>query len=348
MLVSKIKNLKLQFNYTYALLGLLALVIIVLTILRGSMLWRIDIWLSMARQFPEYGLMVLAIMFCFISGNIDISFVALGNFCAILAILLIQALGLDGYTAAFAIIIISLALASVCGLVNGSLITRLRIPPILATLSMHMVYRGITVGITDGHSVSGIPIEFSQMIRQTSIFGLRAIPFLVFVLVVLFNVFVLKYTSFGKKVYMIGSNPKAAKFSAIKTEKVVTIVFIIAAIITTMGTLLMVAGMNSARADNGSAYLMRTILILVLAGVLPIGGIGKIVNVLIAIVTIQLISSGVNMFPQLNVYYRELISAIILLVVLMATSYLLGERKRTKTEHVRLDKRPRSILSKYI
>ena len=335
-MLSKIKNLKIQFNYTYALLGLLVLVIIVLTILRGDMLWRSAVWLSMARNFPDFGLMVLAIMFCFVSGNIDISFVALGNFCAIVAILLVQALGLDGYTAAVGIILISLAGASICGFVNGSLISRLKIPPILATLSMHMVFRGITVGITDGHAVTGLPIEFSQMIRQTTIFGLRAVPFLVFVLVVIFNVFVLKYTSFGKKVYMIGSNPKAAEFSAIKTKRVVTTVFVIAAVIATMGTLLMVASMNSARADNGSAFLMRVILILVLAGVLPVGGTGKIVNVLIAIVTIQLISTGVNMFPQLNIYYRELISALILLAALMATSYLPSGQNTTRTGIVRL------------
>jgi len=69
---------------------------------------------------------------------------------------------------------------------------------------------------------------------------------------------------------------------------------------------------------------MQTILILLLAGVLPEGGRGKIVNVLIAIVSIQIISSGVNMFPQLNTYYSNLISATLLLIVLMATTRLLN------------------------
>lgn len=335
-MINKIRSFKLQFNYTYVLLGLLALVIIVFSIAQGPRFWRASVWLAMARQFPQYGLMVLAIMFCFISGNIDVSFVALGNFCAVVAILVVQALGLESYTAAFTIILIAMSLGAVCGLINGSLISRLKIPAILATLSMHMVFRGITVGITDGHSVAGLPPEFSAMIRQTTIFGFRAVPFLVFVFVVLFNVFMLKYTTFGKKLYMIGSNPTAAKFSAINTAKITTIAFVIAGTITTLGTLLMVASMDSARADTGSTYLMRSILILVLAGVLPIGGIGKIVNVLIAIATIQIISSGVNMFPQLNVFYRELISALILLAVLVATSYLLGDRGKSKSTPVRL------------
>ena len=85
--------------------------------------------------------------------------------------------------------------------------------------------------------------------------------------------------------------------------------------------------MNSANADVGLSYLMRTILILVLAGVLPDGGMGKIINVLIAIVTIQIIASGVNMLSALNSYYGNLISSTMLLIVLMTTTRLLEDRK---------------------
>jgi len=102
---------------------------------------------------------------------------------------------------------------------------------------------------------------------------------------------------------------------------------VLAGIAAAIGGLLMVSTMNSAKADYGSSYVMRCILILVLAGVLPDGGIGKILNVLIAIVTIQVISSCVNMFPELNTYYSSLISAVLLIVMLITTSRLLGERK---------------------
>jgi len=322
---------KFKFNYTYALLGLLAVVLLVFTITRGSMLWRVDMWLSMAVQFPEYGVMVLAVMLCFIIGKIDVSFVALGNLSAIVAILLVtQVLGLgehEGYLPVFFIIVIALIFGGVCGLLNGLLIAKLNIPPILATLSTQMVFMGITVGITRGHAVSGIPPQFTQMIRQPSIFGFRFVPFLMFVLVLLFCSYLVKYTTFGKKMFMIGSNSTAAKFSAVDVNKTVIITFVLAGVITTIGTLIMVANMNSARADTGASYLMRCILILVLAGVLPVGGMGKIRNVLIAIFTIQVISTGVNMFPQLNVFYRELVSAVLLLAVLVATSMVFGEKK---------------------
>ena len=78
--------------------------------------------------------------------------------------------------------------------------------------------------------------------------------------------------------------------------------------------------MASAKADYGTSYVMRCILILVLAGVLPDGGMGKIGNVLIAIVTIQIIATGVNMFPSLNTYYASLIWGGLLLVVLLLST----------------------------
>ena len=141
-----------------------------------------------------------------------------------------------------------------------------------------------------------------------------------------------------RKLYMLGANPKAARFSAINTKRMINTTFVITGVCAAIGGLLMVSTMNSAKADYGSSYLMRCILILVLAGVLPDGGIGKIFNVLIAIVIVQIIATCVNMFPELNSYYGSLIWGALLIIMLMATSRLLGERKFRKTEKKELPK----------
>ena len=91
-----------------------------------------------------------------------------------------------------------------------------------------------------------------------------------------------------------------------------------------IGGLLMVSTYKSAKADYGQSYTMTVILILVLAGVLPDGGMGKISNVLLSIVVIQLISTGVNMFPQLNTYYANLIWGALLIAVLILGTFLNG------------------------
>lgn len=93
--------------------------------------------------------------------------------------------------------------------------------------------------------------------------------------------------------------------------------------------------MASTKADYGTSYVMRCILILVLAGVLPDGGMGKISNVFLAIISIQIIASGVNMFSSLNTYYASLIWGGLLIIVLILSTQLNGDgflaKKRRKS-----------------
>ena len=234
-------------------------------------------------------------------------------------------------------ILISLAVGAIGGLINGNLISRLGIPPILATLATQLVFRGLAIALTKGVPVTGLPAIFSE-VGHMNLFGFLPIPLLVFILVFAAIAFLLKYTTFGRKAYMLGSNPKAVRFSAINNTKMINTTFVITGVVVTIGALLMVSTMNSAKADYGSSYLMRCILILVLAGVLPDGGIGKIINVLIAIVTIQIIATCINMFPLLNAYYSSLISSVLLITMLMVTSRLLSERRIRKTEKKELPK----------
>lgn len=326
------KRIGVRNNYTFLLLGLLAVIIVVFTIAKPATFWKPGTWASMFMQLPEYGVMTLGVMLCFIIGCIDVSFVALADIATIIACLFMQQVTNgtipEEQTGLIIILAVLLALVvgAVGGFINGNLISRLGIPPILATLATQLVFRGLAIALTRGDAVTGIPEVYGE-IGHTDVFGFLPVPLLIFAAVFLIVAFLLKLTTFGRKLYMIGSNPKAARFSAINTTKMINATFVINGVIAAIGGLLMVSTMNSAKADYGSSYLMRCILILVLAGVLPEGGMGKIFNVLIAIVTIQIIATGVNMFPELNTYYSSLISAVMLLLLLMVTSRLLGERK---------------------
>ncbi len=337
------KKTGIKFNYVFLLLGLLALVLVFFSITKGGTLWKGDTWSSMTMQFPEYGVMTLGVMLCFIAGCIDVSFVALGDLATVIAGMFMVKMTENGANAGnegwiiLAGVLIALAVGAIGGLLNGTLISRLGIPPILATLATQMVYRGVAIGLTQGNPVTGIPQLYSE-IGHANLFGFLPVPLFVFILVFLVCAFLLRYTTFGRKLYMLGSNPKATRFSAINTTKMINTTFMINGVIVVIGALLMMSTMNSAKADYGSSYVMRCILILVLAGVIPDGGVGKILNVLIAIVTIQIIASCVNMFPELNTYYSSLISAVLLIVMLITTSRLLGERRIRKVTDKKLPK----------
>ncbi len=325
----KLKEFAKQNRYTVMLLILIAVVLLFFTVTKGSMLWQGSAWSGMAMQFPEYGVITLGVMFCFISGHIDMSFVALGDFATILAALYMSANVAEGMSdgqiggVIVVGILIAFAASAVGGIINGLLVALLRIPPVMATIAMQLVWQGVSTAITQGNAVSGIPALYTE-IGHANVFGFLPVPLLVFLIVLLISAFVLKFTTYGEKLYMIGTNLKAARFSAIDTNGMLIVTYVICGVLSCLGCLLMVSTMGSAKADYGSSYLMRCILILVLAGVLPDGGMGKIFDVLLAIVTIQIIATGVNMFPQLNSYYASLIWGGLLLIVLVASTLLNG------------------------
>lgn len=311
-------------SYTFMLLGLMAAVLLFFTITKGSLLWKGDAWLGMAMQFPEYGVVTLGLMFCFICGKMDMSFMALGNFATIMAV---RYMGSRPDSPAGGVILvgilIALGIAVVGGLINGVLVAYLDIPPVMATIAMQLVWTGLSVALTSGNTVKGLPSLYTE-IGHKYLFGFLPVPLLIFIVIFLLAMFLLQHTVYGEKLYMVGTNIKAAEFSAINTKRMVIGTYILCDVICCVGCLLMVNTLASAKADYGTSYVMRCILILVLAGVLPDGGMGKIINVLIAIVTIQIIATGVNMFQSLNTYYASLIWGALLLIVLVMSAGMSG------------------------
>jgi Ribose/xylose/arabinose/galactoside ABC-type transport systems, permease components len=324
-MAAKLKEYSNKNRYSVMLFGLMILLLLFFSVTKGGTLWTFGTWNGIFMQFPEYGLMTLGVMFCFILGDIDMSFVALGDFASIMAVQYMaghvteemQNKQVIGFI--IVALFIAAAIGVVGGIINGVLIAYLNIPPVMATIAMSLVWLGLSTALTKGYAVTGVPALYTQ-IGHTMLLGFLPVPLLIFIIVFLLSVFILKYTTYGKKLYLTGTNLKAAKFSAINTKAMIIGTFVLCDVICCMGALLMVSTMNSAKADYGSSYVMRVILILVLAGVLPDGGMGKILNVLLSVVAIQIIASGVNMFSKLNSYYASLIwGGLLILVLILST-----------------------------
>lgn len=331
----KLKELAKNNRYTTMLLGLWALVLIFFTATKGNLFWQGSLWKGMMFQFPEYGCMTLGLMFAFISGHMDMSFVMLGNFSSIIAVKYMIANVSEGMTngqiggVILVGIGIALAIAIVGGIINSLLVSRLNIPPVMATIAMQLVWQGFSTALTRGYAVQGLPALYTT-IGHTSLFGFLPVPLLIFIVLFLIAAFLLKFTVFGEKLYMLGTNKKAARFSAINVHGMLMTTYILSAVFSCIGTLIMVSTMGSAKADYGISYTMRCILILVLAGVLPDGGMGKIRDVLLAILTIQCIATGVNLFSNMNTYYGSLIWGGLLIIVLIASTKMTGGVKKLK------------------
>lgn len=275
---------------------------------------------SMAFQFPEFAILALAVMLTMMTGGIDLSVVGVANLSAVVAAtILTQYAGPDmsvgvamkWYLMAFGAALLVGALA---GLANGALVAYFGLPPILATLGSGLVFTGLAIAMTGGSAVMGFP-DIVAWLGNGKLIGVP-VPLIVFVLLAIGLHILLTKTGFGLRVTMYGANPLAAMFAAINVTALILRVYVIAGMFSSVAGMIIMSRANSAKADYGSSYLLLAVLISVLGGVNPYGGYGRAIGIVLAVLSMQFLSSGLNML-QISNFARELIWGGLLIFVLL-------------------------------
>jgi simple sugar transport system permease protein/ribose transport system permease protein len=185
------------------------------------------------------------------------------------------------------------AVGAIVGLINGFVIAYLGVSPILATLGTMTMCKGLSIGLTRGNVISGFPDPI-VFLGNGTIFGVP-VALLIFLALCLPMAVLLNKSPFGHKIYMIGSNEKATRYSGVDTRRVLLGVYLLSSLLAVVAALVMMARFNSANAAYGESYLLVTILAAVLGGVDPFGGFGKVGGLLMALILLQLISSAFNL-----------------------------------------------------
>lgn len=265
---------------------------------------------SMGFQFPEFGLLALAVLPTMISGGIDLSVVATANLASIIAAVIMKA----GPNLAWLAIPAALAVGVACGALNGFLVAYLRLPPILATLGTMQLFSGIGIVITRGPAITGLP-DWYTAFGHWSISGILPMPLVLFALVAVGLSVLLRRTPVGVRLRLFGANSTAARFAGIRERGLLIRIYAIAGFIAALAGLVVLARVNSANADYGSSYLLLVILINILAGVSPAGGFGSVTGVVLAVICLQFISSGLNIL-SFSAFSRDLFFGGLLVAVM--------------------------------
>lgn len=302
------------------LLTLMILWMIFMAIFRFDKFYTFINFQTMAAQFPEFGLMALGVLICMISGGIDLSVVGVANFTSIACGLIMKVIaeasgGLSGL-GILLVMLIGLVIGALAGILNGILVSKVKIPPILATLGSYELFTGIAIILTKGKAVSNLPIKYAELIAG-KLFGVIPVQLVFFIIVVLLLSFLLNRTTYGTKLYMLGTNETASVFSGHNRDKILIQTYMLSGICAALGGLIMLANYNSARADYGTVYTLQCVLIVVLGGTNPLGGKGRISGTVLAICVLQMISAGLNRFPQISSFYIPLFWGGVLLLVMV-------------------------------
>lgn len=315
------------------LLLVFVLVFVLCAVLKGTLFLSASNFQSMGKQFPEFGLLAVAMAFTLYTAGIDLSVVAVANLSAVLVAkalpLMINADTAEG-TAAVMILgafLCALVFGMLCGALNGFLIGFVGITPILATLGTQALFMGTAIVLTNGSTLGGLPPQISASM-SANILGIP-VPFLIFGAFAALASFVMERTTLGYKLRMLGTSVKASTFSGFNNVKLYLANYMLSGLLSAAAGLIMLGRFNSAKADYGASYLMEAILIAVLGGIDPYGGKGNMKGVIVAILIVQMISSWLNMYESISNFYRQIIWGALLIFVLIY-NYVINEREKKK------------------
>lgn len=301
------------------LICLTIVILIFLALAIGDKVYTGANFQSMAFQVSEFAMLSLGMGLVMLLGGIDLGIVANANMSGIIAAFILSSEGIraslgDGGAIALGVIA-ALVVGTAGGLINGLLISKFSVNPIIATLGTMTLYNGIGMASTEGNGVSGFPEAFTHLGVAT--IGEQGVPwlFVIFVLIAIVVIFIMGQTGFGRKIYMIGENHTAARFSAINNERCVSTIYAMAGFMAGVAGIMIIARVNSAKMGYGDTYLLQAILVAVLAGVSPSGGKGKIVGILLSLLCIQILQSAFTAW-QFTPYAKKLIWGLLLLLLL--------------------------------
>lgn len=260
----------------------------------------------------------VGMMFVIVTGGIDLS---IGATMALGAMVGCTVLKNNQSTPTIVVVLIAMGIGLVCGLINGVLVSRLKILPIIATLGTMNIYRGITYLVANGSWVKQQEMGARFLGLATGKFlGINNLIVIAIVVYIIAAIFMSK-TRVGRRIYAVGNSEESARVSGIKTDNVLTMVYVLLGIIAGLAGTLYVCKYGVAQGETCTGYEMNVIAACVLGGVSINGGTGRVPGVLLGAILLGILN---NAMPLIHVssFWQEGIRGLIILLSIVANSLI--------------------------
>lgn len=291
-------------------IGLL-LIITVISIMSPNFLTINNIF-NVLRQVSINALIAFGMTFVILTGGIDLS---VGSILALTGAVTagFLASGMDPILA----MSLGLLLGAVLGAINGIIIAKGKVAPFIATLATMTIYRGLTLVYTEGKPISGLGDSLSfQLLGKGYFFGIP-VPIVTMILSFGLLYFILKKTTFGRRVYAVGGNEEASKLSGISVDRIKIYVYSLTGALAALAALILTSRLNSAQPTAGTMFELDAIAAVVLGGTSLTGGRGWIVGTVIGALIIGVLNNGLNLIGVSSFFQQVVKGAVILVAVLL-------------------------------
>jgi len=263
---------------------------------------------SVARQTAVFNTMALGMTIVIVSGGIDLSVGSILGLSGLIGTMALE----RGYPIPVGVLI-GLLVGTACGLANGAMVTRLRIPPFVVTLGTLGIFRGLALIISNGLPVHRIPPGFA-FLGEGNVLG---VPFVVWMLVICAVAVhvILEHTRLGRYAFAIGSNKVAAIYAGIPVDFHVTAVYAIGGTLTGLAGMVEASRLMTGQPTAGQGYELQAIAAVVIGGGSLNGGEGSVVGTLIGAFIMGLLSNGADLLNISNYWQQVIIGSVIILAV---------------------------------
>jgi len=208
-------------------------------------------------------------------------------------------------------IVTGLASGTGIGLLNGLMVTRLRVPPFIATYGMLWVVHGITYWYMDGQTIYDFPERF-RALGSGYLLGVPIPVYLMTACLAAGGVFT-RYTIWGHQIYAIGANPEAARLSGVPVRMRLNLVYTLSGAMAGLASIVYLARLNSAEADIGEPLMLPAIAAILIGGTSLFGGIGSLSGTLVGAILLTLVLNGMNLLT-VGANWQPLVTGVIVLL----------------------------------
>ncbi len=279
---------------------------------------------QLAKDTSFIGIMAVGATLVIIAGQIDLSVGAIYALASVVGAMVFRTFGPGGalanappHEALLLGITACLAIGTLCGVLNGAMVTALKVHPFIITLGTMAIFRGAAFVMTSGQSVGDFPEVFRNVIRWETGDGLSLVPLGVLLAVTVGGAFYLTCLAAGRHVYAVGGNELAAQFSGIRVRLVKLKVFIYSGLTAGVAALLAIGYYGSATSGDGQGYELDVIAAAVVGGASLSGGKGSALGALLGALIIKLIDNGIVILGIDQNYSRIIIGAAVILAVVL-------------------------------
>lgn len=260
-------------------------------------------------NFTEKALIALAMALLIISGEIDLSVAAIIALASTMMGLALQ-YGADTPV----LVAVGVGVGVLCGAFNGFLVTGLRLPSIVVTIGTMSLFRGIAFIVLGDQSFKGYPKSFSWF-GQGYVWGVISFELALFALCAVLYWVLLHRTNFGRRVYAIGNNDVAARFSGVRVERVKFILFCLTGLMSGVAAVLLTARLGSTRPSIAQGFELEAITMVVLGGVSILGGAGSILGVVLAAMIVGLVTFGLGLLNVPGIVMTIFTGSLLIVVI---------------------------------